>query len=275
MSDHENLNPPPDASLFPALENPVQDFLYGARLPFRGIRFLAARPKLWWLVAVPLTLNMLLFGFLLFWGGGFFADCLRERLGTWEEARWYLKAVLVLARILFWLIVLILVYFVFTPAALLIAAPFNDRLAEHTERAAGFRLEDNRSLVVLIASEAVFAIASEVKRLAVFGGGFLVLLPLNLIPGLGSMAYAVAAFLWAAFGCAFEFIGYAADRRHCGLRRKWGLLGTRKPLVFGYGMMTAMLFMVPFLNVFIVPVSAVSGSFLFCLLMGEEEKTSR
>ena len=246
--------------------NAALGFVDGTRLPFHAAGFLLARPRLWLLVAIPLVLNLLIFVGLIGWGFSEFADGLRAWLDG--HTAWYWHVLLWLSRILFWLIVLVVVYFIFTPVALLIASPFNDRLAEHVERAAGFAIEDDRPLLTMIASEVLFAIFCEAKRLAIAIGVFLALLPLNLLPGIGSVAYAAICFAWASWSVAAQFTGYAADRRHLGIREGWRLLRSNPSLTAGFGVVTAGLMMVPFLNVFIVPVGAVGGTFLFGLLAG-------
>jgi CysZ protein len=236
-------------------------FMEGARLPLAGAKFLWRRPKLWILVLIPLIVNILLFGALITWGYSELAGLLDSWLQGLEG--WYWTALRWLGRFFFGLVILIIVYFIFTPVALLIAAPFNDRLAEHVEIAFGFQIEDQRSLIKMILMEAAFAIMSEAKRLIVVLAVFAVLLLLNLIPVAGSAIYACCAFCTACWFFALEFSSYAADRRHLGMRQKLRLLRENNSLSAGFGLVTALLMMVPFLNVLMVPVSAVSGTMLF------------
>lgn len=253
-----------------ASSNLLTSFFQGAALPFRGASYLMQHPSLWLMVIIPLVINIILFVLFLVFGASFFSSWLEGLLQTPpEEAAWYIRwgigAVKVLIQIFFWLIVLLLVYFTFTPLALIIACPFNDRIAENAERACGFMVEDKRGIMKMVAVEAVFAVLSELKRIIVFTGILLLLLPLNLIPGFGSLGYAILAFVWSCFGLSFEFSSYAADRRHFGFRTKYGLLREHIGLTLGFGTATFLLFMIPLVNVLVVPVSAVAGTFLFCM----------
>jgi CysZ protein len=112
----------------------------------------------------------------------------------------------------------------------------------------------------------VYAVVCEVKRLALIVGVFLLLLPLHLLPGVGSVLYLALSFAWACWCGALEFTGYAADRRHMGLRRKLAMIRRNLAPCMGFGLATVALLMIPFVNVFMVPVSAVGGTLLFGMI---------
>lgn len=240
-------------------------FVAGAALPFRGLSYLLHRPRLWPLVALPLLINLVIFAVLLGWGFSEFAATLDAWLAGHEG--WYWSALVWLVRILFWAVVLVVVYFIFTPVALLVASPFNDRLAESVEHTFGFAVDEHRPLLKALVGDAVYSVVNEVKRSALALAVFVLLLALNLVPVIGPPAYVVAAFAWASWSAALEFTGFAADRRRMGLRRKWGLLRSRFGLSAGFGLVTALFLMVPFLNVLVVPVCAVGGTMLLGMLL--------
>ncbi|HUT23181.1 MAG TPA: EI24 domain-containing protein [Sumerlaeia bacterium] len=245
--------------------NGFTDFFRAASLPVRAAGFLLARPRLWLLVLIPLTLNVLVFAALMTWGFTGFSGLLRG----WIEGRegWLWDVVKVMTSVFFWAIVLLVVYFIFTPVAVLIASPFNDKLAEHVERAHGFAMpEDGRPLLAAILAEAVYAIVCECKRTGLAIAVLALLLALNLVPVAGSALYVVAIFCWAAWSAAVEFTGYASDRRRIPLGRKWALLRSRLPATMGFGIVTVGLLLVPLLNVLVVPVSAVGGTMLFDMI---------
>lgn len=210
---------------------------------------------------IPLIINLVIFIGLISWGFSEFA----QTLEAWLEGHqaWYWTALQWTARIFFWLVILVVVYFIFTPVSLLIAAPFNDYLAEQVERTYGFQIDDQRSIIKAVVIEALYSIYSTAKTLALFCAVFLALLPLNFIPVAGSLVYGVAAFTWAMWCSALEFTGYAADRRHIRFRDRWQLLRHHAAAALGFGLVTVLLLMIPFLNVLIVPVSAVGGTMLF------------
>jgi len=252
--------------------NPLSSFLDGLTLPLRAAVFLLARPGLWLLVLAPLVLNCLLLGGLLYWGFTTFADALKG----WSAASagWHWAALAVLVKALFWIVVMAVVYFVFTPMALLIAAPFNDWLAESTERACGIGLgEHGRPRWKALAGEALYALVAESVRIAFCGSILVFLLALNLIPVWGAALYLVLSFYWAMRCAAFEFISYAADRRRIPFRGKWGLLRRDAPSSYGFGVATVFLLSIPFVNALAVPVCAVAGTFLFAKMQSDRRDT--
>ena len=107
----------------------------GALLPFRALAYLFRRPALWPIVVAPLAINAIVFASLLGWGFGEFSETIQAWLA--ERTSWYWMFLIWLARIMFWAVALIVVYFIFTPIALIIAAPFNDWLADLAGALAG------------------------------------------------------------------------------------------------------------------------------------------
>ncbi len=256
----------------------IAGFTQGAGLPLRAVGFLLERPKLWLLVAIPLAFNITMFTIILVWGIGTVPDFVHGMLSDSSAALaaregflWSLLGYLVagarwLATLFLWLLVLVVVYYLFIPLSLLIAAPFNDRIAETAERACGFDIVDDRPLVKMVLSEALYAVVCEAKRLALIVSVFIFLLPLNFLPVVGNVVYFVLSFTWACWCGALEFTGYAADRRHMGLRRKLAILRANLAPCMGFGLATVMLMMIPFLNVLMVPVGAVGGTLLFGMI---------
>jgi CysZ protein len=239
-------------------------FVQGAALPLHGAAYLLGRPKLWLWVIIPVAVNLVIFTALIWWGFSELSGWLSDMLQA--DSAWYWKALIWIAKALFWLVVLIIVYFIFTPVALIVAAPFNDLLAESVERSWGFSIEDNRPFLRMITSEALYAIVSEIKKQLVFISVFVLLLVLNLVPLIGATVYAVAAFLCACWCAALEFTGYAMDRRHLSFRQKWRLVGTKVSAAAGFGVVTVFLLSIPFLNILAVSVSAVAGTMLFGMI---------
>jgi len=261
-------SPPAPFRLPPRARGGLASFAQGASLPVLAARFLAERPRLWLLCAIPLAINVLIFLVLLTWGYHAFAHALAVWLAGLTA--WYWTLVVWLVKILFWFVTLLLVYFIFTPVALLVSSPFNDRLAELTERACGLTLPGDRSsLPRRLLRDTLYVIGAECTRLAFCGLVFVLLLCLNLVPVIGSIAYVGCSFYWACVSLSLEFSSYAADRRRLAWGRKWDLLRRNRALTLGFGAVVTLLLLVPFVNVLMVPVCAVAGTLLFGLMEGE------
>jgi len=262
--DKESRLVNPNEILPPLSRNPFAAFFQGAQLPLRALGYLLTRPALWTLVLIPLILNILIFAGVLWWGFSGFSTMFYGWLEGHEG--WYWDALAWVGKLLYWFVVLFVVYFIFTPVALVLAAPFNDRLAESVERSFGFQIHDNRSFLKMILGEALYILFSELKRMGVISAVFVTLFPLNLIPVVGQVLYLVLSVLWAGWCSAWEFTGFAGDRRHLRLSAKWGLLRQNFFASAGFGLATAGLMMLPFINVLAVPVSAVGGTILFGMI---------
>ena len=254
--------------------DPVSSFFEGLFLPFRGLGFLMKRPKLWTFIIIPLIINTILFVLALGFGFSAFSDLVKDLMENTQDT-WYWSSLAVLAKALFWVLALILVYFIFTPLALVIAAPFNDYLAEIVEKNYGMAIRDERPLLKTLKEEVFFAVKSEVKRMIFFGGVFILLLPLNLLPLIGGIIYIILSGIWGCFGFAYEFISFASDRRHLKQKQKLSLLRTNTAHSLGFGAATFFLMMVPFINILAVSISAVSGTILFCALKKNSDPEHR
>jgi CysZ protein len=99
-----------------------------------------------------------------------------------------------------------------------------------------------------------------------FAGISLAILCLSFIPAAGTVIFTVVSFYWICRYSAFEFVCYSADRRRLPWKEVWRMLRGNWPVSSGFGAMTALLLMIPFVNVLIVTVSAVGGTFLFGLI---------
>jgi len=245
-------------------DNTKEGFFQGIALPLMALGFLLRRPRLWPLIIIPLIVNVLLLATLIGWGFSEFAILLTDWL---EGAQaWYWSALRWIAKVLFVGLILFVVYFIFTPLALLIAAPFNDFLAEEVEHSYGFAITDNRPWIRRVFGEAFFAVVSGIKRLTVALSVLVLLLALNLIPFIGIVLYVVFTFIWTCWCAVTEFTGYAADRRHLGLGKKWMMMSRHWPISTGFGLMCVGFMMIPFVNALLVPISAVGGTILFGML---------
>jgi len=244
--------------------NPFKAFFQGMGMISQGANFLLKHPRLWILIIVPLAVNLLLFALALGWGYSAFSEMLKSFYEGREQTAWYWNGLILMVRIFFWILALILVYYIFTPVALVIASPFNDILAEKTERTCGMGIEESRPGFRRMVRDAGFAILSELKRMFLFLFVFLLLLLLNIVPVIGNILYLILSVFWAWFCFAFEFTSYTADRRRMGFRQKMEYLGRHPAFFMGFGCMAFLLFMIPFVNVPAMFLCAISGSLAFC-----------
>ena len=199
-------------------------------------------------VIVPLVLNILLMGGAFWW--------LFTRLDAWIPA--------LMTHVPDWLwplavisIVLVFGYF-FSTIANWIAAPFNGLLAEQLEaRLTGATPPDTG--VLGIAKDIPRIMKREWQKLAWYLPRAAVLLVLYFIPGIGQTVAPVLWFLFSAWMLAIQYCDYPFDNHKVPFRDMRQALRARKTLNMQFGTVVSLFTLIPFLNLFIMPV-AVCGA---------------
>ncbi len=237
-------------------------FREGFAYPSRGLRFLAGRPRLWPLALMPFVLCTALYVLIIWlgwsWIGGWIGTALVEGDHWWWRWLGYLLWVV------FWIVALGISALAFTPLAALIASPFNDLLSEKTEKLyRGVELEEPFSLRLLLRSLRV-GLVGELKRSATLAVLLLLAMSLNLIPGFGQIAATVASTFFTVYYLSLEFTSFSMDRRLYTWNQKRGFLRRFRARSVGFGAAMFLVMMVPIVNAFFIPISAVAGTLLFC-----------
>ncbi len=218
------------------------------------------RPGVRRYVFVPLTINVLLFGGVIYWGWNELAH-----VQAWVDAHLpaWLEWLGVLVWPLFVLTALVVVFYLFTPVANLIGAPFNAFLAERLERdLAGDRAVTSSGGGRGFLREALRALWGELRKLVYLILWSIPLLILFLIPGLNLAAPA----LWALFGAwmlALEYIDYPMGNHGMSFPEERALLRKNRPLALGFGGGILLLTMIPFVNFLAMPVGVAAATSLW------------
>ena len=227
--------------------------LRGAAYLLEGMH-LVRQPGLRRYVLIPLLINLLLFGGLLYFAFGWVGGLVELLLGYLPG---YLDWLGYLLWPLFALVGVLLVFFGFSLLANLIGAPFNDLLAAAVARHLTGQSQAEGDWLTLL-RELPSNLLSELRKLLYFLLRAIPLGILFLIPGLNL----AAPFLWALFGAwmlALEYLAYPMENR--GLRfaqqRHW--LRAHRGLSLGFGAATLLATLVPLVNFLVMPV-AVAGA---------------
>lgn len=239
-------------------------FGQGVVLPARAAKFLLTNPSLWLWAVLPAIVNIALFG-LVATALIFNATSLLEWLWAQPDiAAWYdwlLRTVWYLVFAVFVAGSLVVSYYLVLLVGGAVASPFNDKLSEETERILDPSIADARADEPLAAGLARSALAS-LAHLVVYLVGLAVLLPLHLIPGIGSMLFTATAACWSAAFLAIEYTEDTLDRRGFELTDKFRSLRRDFGLAAGFGAGTSLLMVVPVLNLLAMPVAVVAGAVL-------------
>jgi CysZ protein len=148
----------------------------------------------------------------------------------------------------------------------LVLAPLQDPISEATEAQCGGYQAPAFSLGRLFRS-ALTSIAHTGSRLSFMLAGFLVLLPLNAVPGVGSAVYGVLSSGWAMWWLAAEYLSGPMARHLLPFRDVIRTMRAHLAVSLGFGLSLYVLLWVPILNFFLVPLAVVGGTLLFRALI--------
>ena len=242
-------------------------FAYGLSLPVRGALFVIRHPTLWPWVFVPILITTALilgaFGITWTWGSTAAAALLSQPQGS----GWYVSLLTV-----GWHLMSALVHAVIFAATAvfgwflggILASPFYDRLSDQVERIRLGSSIDEAFDLKTTATDIAFGIRHSIAGLVLYAGSLLLVVPLQIIPGLGALAYLVLSTTISSFFLAREVLDYSLSRRRIGFRGKLSIVWTERALTGGLGLGTVMLLWIPLANFFSMPASVVGGTLLFC-----------
>lgn len=229
----------------------------GAAYLMRGLGLLN-RPGVRRFVAIPLTINIVLFALLLWLAATQFGGLIEWLLPTLPDwmPDWLLEVLSWLLWLLFALSAVVLLFFGFTLLANLVAAPFNGFLAEAVERDLTGREPPGSGRGVM--AEVGVAVSGELAKLGYFASRGLPLLLLFMIPGLNL----VAPVLWLLFGAwmlALEYADFPMGNYGLSFRQQRDKAREKRLLMLGFGGAVTVGTMVPLFNFIIMP-AAVAGA---------------
>ena len=224
---------------------------------FRLIR----RPGIRRYVLIPLLINILLFGGVIYWGWGEL-----DRVQRWldQQLPQWLAWLDILIWPLFVLTALAVVFYLFTPVANLVGAPFNSFLAERLERDLGgeaVEVSGGGGLGSLM-GEALRALWSELRKLIYLILWSIPLLILFVIP----VVNLAAPVLWTLFGAwmlAIEYVDYPMGNHGMTFPQERALLRKNRPLALGFGGGLLLLTMIPIVNFLAMPVGVAGATSLW------------
>lgn len=230
------------------------------RQPLSGFGYLLAglrlllRPTLWPYVLLPLGVNVLVFGLLLWLAAGQFGALVDSLLPTLPD---WLSWLAWLLWLLFGLTAAILVFFTFTLVANFIAAPFNGLLAEAVERLLTGTAPPGGGLRQAL-REAPQTLADELRKMGYF---LLWAIPLGLL-FLVPLLNLAAPLLWALFSAwllALQYLDYPLGNHGLRFAAQRQRLRQQPLLGLGFGAAVLLATLIPLLNLLVMP-AAVAGA---------------
>lgn len=205
-------------------------------------------------VAIPILINTLLMTALIYYGGGWLVDQV-DTLVAWLPS-WMAWLSWLLIPVVALTLISITLYF-FSAVVNLIASPFNGLLSEAVEvQVKGDSIPDE-SLVSVIAR----TLPREFRKLAYFIPRYIALLIISFIP----VVNIISPVLWFVFGAwvlTLQYLDYSLDNNGHSFADLHKALKMQPLTTLGFGFVVAIGFMVPLLNLFVMP-AAVCGATLY------------
>lgn len=202
-------------------------------------------------VVMPLLINILLFGGVV-WFGFSSLDPLVQKLMS------YVPGFLSFLEWIIWLLVTVMtaviVFFIFTPIANIISAPFNAIMSEKIEeKLTGKDINSGVSLMTIIKD----SILSQIGKLFYIALWSIGLLLISIIPVIN----VVSPLLWVLFGSwllTLEYVDYPMGNHDLPFKAQKQTMKKRRGLALGFGGGIMVLTSIPIVNFIVIPV-AVAG----------------
>ncbi len=239
------------------------EFKDGAHYAIRGLSLLT-KPGLRRFVIMPLLINIAVFGSALWW----LFSRLGPRVSAWSEAAvswlpdwlgWVSTMLSGLMWIVFGLGALVVVFYLFSAVANLLAAPFNGLLAEKVEAQLTGTAPDSS---VSIWKEIAVAPAQELGKLFYFLVWAIPLAVLFLIPGI-NLAAPIVWGVFSAWMLALQYLDYPLGNHAIRFKAQRAMMRQRRGLGLGFGSVVMVLTTVPILNFLAMPAAVVGATVLW------------
>ena len=225
----------------------------GAHYLLRGFR-LITKPSVRKYVMIPLSINIIFFTALIWWGMSalfLFFDEQLLALPSWLSwLEWLLWPVLTLATLL-------LVFYSFSVVGNIIASPFNSLLAEAVEHHLTGEKSPEMSWKETVKT-ILPSVMNEFRKLFYFICWAVPFLLLFFIP----VIQVIAPFLWLAFGAwmlMLQYGDYPMANHNISVSEQRKKLAANRMTSLSFGGATMLMTLIPFLNFLVIP-SAVAGA---------------
>jgi len=231
----------------------IGSFFFGVLLPFKSLRLIISKPKLIFWSIIPITITLVLYSYLVSQLQDQAQIIMGASLLKWQidPQGWLGIALSLITRVLLFILGAI----TFSYMATVVACPFNDFLAEESEKytTPGLSPVSKPGLRVRFQNMAIDLLKSFVAT-----GATLVFFLVSWIPFVNIIAI-IATFLLIAF----QFISYPQTRRGETLEQGIRFLWKHFFACFGFGLSLSVLFSLPILASFALPLAVVGGTLLY------------
>ncbi len=232
---------------------------HGAGYLPRGAKLLK-HPSLRLFVLIPLLVNILIFGSLI-WYSLSYLDALMEgwmgKIPDWLDfIGWIIWPIVGLT-------VSLITGYLFTAVALIIASPFNALLAEKAEELVTGKPVNSLEGLGAALMALPRGILRELSKLLYYVPMAAFVLILSFIPVLGIVT-PVLWFLLGAWMMSIQFVDYPMDNHQLSFGDVKEAVRERRLSSMGFGGVVALCAGIPIINFFVVPAAVVGATLLWC-----------
>ena len=242
--------------------NALSQFSLGFFYPFRSIKLLLRAPSLWRFVLIPFGINLMVFSAAVYFGFDFFSDRVVQQIPQGDG--WYWAILYYVAWVIAMLLTAVLVFFTFAVVGNLIASPFNDLLSERAEEMLTGIASDAPFSLQLFWADTRRTLSVEIRKVGLFVLAMAMILPLNLLPGIGSLLYTLLAVSLTIFFLVVNYLGIVLSRQRFSFAQQRQFIFGRLFLMAGFGTGVLALLAVPLLQFLCIPVAVVAATKLWC-----------
>ncbi len=230
----------------------AKSFLFGFTLPTRAARLILSQRSLLALSLLPVVLTLVLYFFLIRNVQVTAESALTQQMVEWglNLEGWGAFALLMLAKIG----IFIFAAMTFSIAASVIGSPFNDLLAEKTERYCDPPMNNAPELPWGAKLRLVWI---DLLKGVLAGVAAIGALLLSFVPGLNLVAFTLSFLL-----LTFQYVSYPQTRRNLPIREGFFFLWRHFFACLGFGFALSFLFALPIVSALCLPLAVVGGTLL-------------
>ncbi len=220
---------------------------------------LLTHPSLRLFVVIPLTVNILIFGSLIWLGLSYLTDLMDRWLGSIPDWLGFIQWIL---WPLIGLTLSLMTGYLFTAMALIIASPFNGLLAEKAEELVTGRevpAMEGLGTALMMVPRGIFR---EIAKLLYYLPMAAFVLLVTFIPVLNTVA-PVLWFLLGAWMMSIQFVDYPMDNHQLSFADVKEAVRRRRLSSMGFGGAVALCTGIPLVNFFVVPAAVVGATLLW------------
>jgi len=251
------------------LLSPFQQILIGASAPLRGLAILRSNfRQLGGLCILPMFITLITLGFVIASViYGISNIDISDLAPNWMPG--FLAGVMnFIGKILLIVAVILFSYLIFTPIGLALATPINDVVSARTEKILlGEKYEPLTGLTIWK------GLLHTCQHLSLTLSIGIPLAILAIIPFI-NVAFVWFNLLFASLVLSLEFIDIPLSKRVFRYFQKWGYLKNRFFYFFGFGVVCFLMMTIPIMNLALMPLSIIGGTWLYLKMEGKLDKTA-